>query len=364
MGLEFMLAKECKQQIPKNWLVSEKYDGYRSRYEPGLGFFSRNNNQFHAPDWFISIMPNYSLDGELWCGRDKFQSLAKIRKNKTNPDDWFDIKYVVYDLPDSNDIFSKRLIKLKNIVDCSKKKWYKIRTKLGKEYGLLDCPIIFAKQTPIESKKHFNMIYNNIIENKGEGVIIKNPDSHYEDLRSDNMLKYKPVYDSEAIIVDYKESKTNKNKIGAFICNPLENHGKYSTINYNLTFTVPGITDNIGSEPDLEHPIGSIITYQYSGKTDIGKPRFPRYQRKRNDIIILDKSNHEKEILKNIINILKSKMNKEKNNVYKFQAYSNAIESLKNYNTRIGISKKNLFQLSGIGKSISKQINDYLDSIN
>jgi len=57
-------------------------------------------------------------------------------------------------------------------------------------------------------------------------------------------------------------------------------------------------------------------------------------------------------------------MNKEINNVYKFQAYSNAIESLKNYNTRTGISKKNLFQLSGIGKSISKQINDYLDSIN
>ena len=146
-----------------------------------------------------------------------------------------------------------------------KEKWYKM-TKL-KSIRFTSCPIIYAKQIPIQSKKHFNIIYNDIIENKGEGVIIKNPDSYYEGLRSDNMLKYKPVYDSEAIIIDYRESKTSKNKIGAFICNPLENHGKYSTINYNLTFTVPGITDSIGSVP-LQHPIVLIITYQYFGKTD------------------------------------------------------------------------------------------------
>ena len=40
------------------------------------------------------------------------------------------------------------------------------------------------------------------------------------------MLKYKPAFDEEAIIIDYIPDKENtKGCLGAFVCRPLINHG-------------------------------------------------------------------------------------------------------------------------------------------
>ena len=44
--------------------------------------------------------------------------------------------------------------------------------------------------------------------------------------------------------------------------------------------------DAIRSTYKETHPIGTIISYECSGKTDKGKPRFGRYLRIRTDITI------------------------------------------------------------------------------
>ena len=38
------------------------------------------------------------------------------------------------------------------------------------------------------------------------------------------------------------------------------------------------------------HPVGTVITITHSGRTDSGKPRFARYMRIRDDVVIKDKA--------------------------------------------------------------------------
>ena len=116
MSIPFMLAKEYVEGMSKprsdenynppiGWFVSEKYDGYRSRFmgSPGGGkrFMSRQNKLFHSPNWFKEAMPpGVNLDGELWVGREDFQKMGIVRKKKPEPTEWVIVKYIVYDLPD------------------------------------------------------------------------------------------------------------------------------------------------------------------------------------------------------------------------------------------------------------------------
>ena len=57
--------------------------------------------------------------------------------------------------------------------------------------------------------------------------MIKDPDSFYEDERSNYMLKVKPEFDEEAEIVDYKLGMAVLGILGSFICAPLKNMDTY-----------------------------------------------------------------------------------------------------------------------------------------
>ena len=172
------------------------------------------------------------------------------------------------------------------------KRWENIRLTLDKKYHKLRCPLQFAKQTIIKDMNHFDELYNNIIENGGEGIMIKHPESEYENKRSDMLLKYKPSFDEEAIVIDYKEGKGKyKGLLGGFVCRPLINMNNYHIIdnNENHEFTISGMDDEVRKDYELTHPIGTIISLEHSGKTKLGKPRFARYIRKRDDILVENK---------------------------------------------------------------------------
>ena len=96
---QFMLAKEYTKDMkiprkvsegyapPVGWLLSEKYDGYRARWLPDQDLFlSRNGKPYIAPEWFKSAMPDENLDGELFAGREHFQSMGVVRKKSQR---WF-----------------------------------------------------------------------------------------------------------------------------------------------------------------------------------------------------------------------------------------------------------------------------------
>ena len=155
----------------------------------------------------------------------------------------------------------------------------------------IECPVKMATQTTIKSVEHMEELYKKVIEKGGEGIMLKCPNSMYEDKRSNYMLKVKPSFDEEAIIIDSKMGKGKyKNDLGAFICQPLINMDTYHLIDKdeNHEFSISGMDDEVRHNYEETHPVGTIISYEHSGKTDKGKPRFARYVRKRDDIIVKD----------------------------------------------------------------------------
>ena len=197
-----------------------------------------------------------------------------VRIKIPNPEEWLSIQYQVYDVIGENIPFVQRLKDLKKIVNFTQKAW-KIRLK-NEEFYLpneetIEPPLIFAQQTKIKSEEMMRKYYQNIIDNGGEGIIIKHPESLYENGRSSYMLKVKPAFDRECIIIDYKlgEGKYT-GLLGSFICKPLINHDTYMSIDNdeNHIFTLSGMDDKIRNNFQTTHPIGTIINYECSGFTD------------------------------------------------------------------------------------------------
>src|SRR3954452_19564330 len=90
------------------WWMSEKLDGVRA-YWDGKQFLSRQGNLFHAPDWFVEALPQTPLDGELWIGRKKFQRTVSVVRRQDKSDLWKEVRFVVFDAPQINDPFERRL---------------------------------------------------------------------------------------------------------------------------------------------------------------------------------------------------------------------------------------------------------------
>ena len=377
--MDFMLAKEYtpNMKLPKKlqdneppigWYMSEKLDGYRARYDPNtISFVSRQNKPFHSPIWFTNFIGDYHLDGELFCGRDDFQSMGVVRKKTPIDEEWKKIKYCVYDAPEIKSTFCERYQYLHGVIKQIEQNWNQYRLTLDSSYHTLPCPIVLLNQIQITSFENMEEFYKLVLSKGGEGIMLKHPGSEYTGKRSDFMLKYKPCFDSEAIIVNYTEgSGKYKSMLGAFVCKPLINKGNESSIDEDEThiFNISGMDDEIRQNFKSTHPIGTIITYEYSGKTGSGKPRFARYIRKRDDITVVEIDKTSTQDIQNCINILKKISSYEKfnGNNFKVKAYEKSIDSLKTLNNDSELISSKLLKLPGIGKSIAEKIEQIINT--
>lgn len=361
-NFKVMLAQEYVQGKHNviGWYESEKFDGYRAYFDPdGRQFYSRQGKKFNAPEWFIKAMPPKLLDGELWIGRECFQGMGAVRKKIPLDEEWLNITYQVYDIPNHPGTFKERLKELEKFVKLSATRWKKISKDLPYPMNGIPCPIVMAKQTIVKDLKHLDKLYKDITSKGGEGIMLKDPNSEYEGKRSKKLLKYKPAYDEEAVIIEHKMGEGKyKGYLGALICRPLKNHDTYSSVDLDddHIFSISGMDDAVRKSYKETHPIGTIISYEHSGKTDKGKPRFGRYTRIRTDIIVKE---HEEEPIEEvkyrIIEIFKILGNHEKNNgeSFKASAYFRAIKNIQGLDE---INEKSLKEVKGIGKSLCEKI--------
>ena len=270
---------------PIGWWVSEKFDGQRAVWD-GAKFVSRGSGSGdprvypYIPRWFIALMPpSIALDGELYLGRNSFSETTSILKTKKHSEEleihWTKIKFVVFDVI-NEDIYEKRKELLKEIVNerCDLWKYISLPPYLTKG----KCPLILTEQTLIKSNEQLKEIYNNLILQGAEGVMIR-ANVPYIPRRSKFMLKLKMEEDSECIIKGPHKPGTGKYKglLGSFRC---DFNGKI--------FYVSSMNDNIRKEylnPKSEwyHPDNTVITFAYNGLTAGGIPRHPRYKGIPND---------------------------------------------------------------------------------
>jgi len=246
------LAKTYQDNIDlKQYLVSEKLDGVRA-YWNGYQLISRQGNPYPAPAWFTKDFPKKALDGELWLGRQQFQTLLSIVKKKQAIDkEWKTVRYFVFDLPHSNKPFNQRLIKLEKTIYLSNSPYL----KAVKQYRLNDKTALLKE-------------LDRVVSIGAEGLMLHKADSYYQAGRNNDLLKVKPYYDAEATVIKHIGGK-----------------GKYTGLLGSLLVeTTEGVQFKIGSgfsDQQREYPprIGDIITYKYYGKTLKGIPRFASFLR-------------------------------------------------------------------------------------
>src|SRR5690606_22702892 len=81
------------------WLVSEKLDGGRARWD-GRALWTRSGNRIDAPGWFTRGWPPQPIDGELWIGRGQFQQVSDlVRALQRDDDGWRPVRFMAFDLP-------------------------------------------------------------------------------------------------------------------------------------------------------------------------------------------------------------------------------------------------------------------------
>ena len=238
--------------VVSDYLVSEKLDGVRARWN-GKQLTSRNGNVFASPIWFVSNFPEYALDGELWLGRGKYQQTVSVVSRQQPHDGWRDLKFMVFDLPDSPQPFWRRYEQMKNINDQSVTSYLNVIT-----------------QHRFASHSQLMGLFDEVLGRGGEGLMLHHKDALYREGRSTQLLKLKKFDDAEAVLIAYKNGNGKyKNMVGSL---------RLRMGNGQEFYVGSGLTDALRADPP---PLGSLITFRHQGFTDKGLPRFPVYLRQR-----------------------------------------------------------------------------------
>lgn len=235
--------------------VSEKLDGVRA-YWNGQELISRQGNTIHAPDWFTADFPTEALDGELWIGRHQFELVSGvIRQKQPNEEQWRQVRFMVFDMPNSPDIFTQRIVVTQKILDDSKSPYLQWVT----QYRVDDHQTLMAQ-------------LDKIVKEGGEGLMLRRGDSQYQAIRNDDLLKVKAYEDDEATVIAYTPGRGKYiGMMGALV---VENADK---VRFNIG---SGFSDEQRRNPPK---IGSTITYMYFGKTKNNLPRFASFIRIREE---------------------------------------------------------------------------------
>ena len=269
---------------PIGWWVSEKFDGQRAIWD-GQKFVSRGASGDprvypYVPRWFMACMPpGVALDGELFLARNSFSQTTSILKTKLKTGSqkeldnrWVDIEYRVFDVI-VDALYEERKELLKKIVEQRCEIWKLISVPFYLKKPA--CPLIFTEQFKIKSEKNLMELYDRLVSEDAEGVMIRAPGIPYIPRRTKLMLKMKLIQDSECVIMDYKQGEGKyQGVLGSFYCRD------------NTTqkmFYVGGMNDSIRknyNNPTSEyyHPRGTLVTYTFNGLTNDGIPRHPRYK--------------------------------------------------------------------------------------
>ena len=90
----------------------EKLDGVRGIWN-GENFYFRSVKRIYASKWFTENFSAQPKDGELWMERVTFERLSGIvRKNISDERDWKQMRYMLFELPESSGTFNERIHKI------------------------------------------------------------------------------------------------------------------------------------------------------------------------------------------------------------------------------------------------------------
>ena len=161
-----ILLRDWQGANPSGWLMSEKLDGWRMLWN-GSEFISRQGLVFDAPDWFKAGMPAVALDGELFAGRGRFNSMQALMR-----DGWHGLSFQVFDAPAHGGDFRQRYASLLDL-------------NLPAHCGVVE-------HVRCTGESHLMAFADGIVANGGEGAVIRDPKAKHEAGRSWTIQRWVP----------------------------------------------------------------------------------------------------------------------------------------------------------------------------
>jgi DNA ligase-1 len=251
-AMPVMLAKVAQSHIIySDYLASEKFDGVRAIWD-GESLRTRSGLTIPAPAWFTQGLGNVVVEGELWMGRGRFDDVsALVRRKQTEDKVWEQVAFKLFDMPHHPGVFSERVDALNVLVERLNHDWVE---SVERFYFL----------TEMEAKSALD----ELVAEGGEGLMLNRKNAVYQANRTDAILKLKPKWDDEAKVVGYSEGKGKYTGMMGALVVEWEN-GRQFKIGTGF------------SDLDRKAPpeLGTLVTFEYSGFTSKGLPRFARFVR-------------------------------------------------------------------------------------
>ena len=238
--------------------VQRKYDGTRCVAIPGKGLFSRNRKGYphlsHIVDEINQLPPGYVLDGELYSDTLTFQEIVGIVKRETlqkgDAEKQLQIQYHVYDI--IND-----------------KPYHERLSMLQTMFGAHPFRHIIPVKTDVcDSQEKMKELHDQYVAEGYEGIMLRNKNGPYKQVRSPDLQKYKCFEDAEYEVVDYKEGEGQEAGCVIWVCKTDE--GKVFHCRPRGTREDRALQFQHGADF-----VGKKLTVRYQELTDTKLPRFP-----------------------------------------------------------------------------------------
>jgi len=227
------------------WYASDKLDGQRAFWDGGVsrgkekrivpwanmnqrheqictGLWSRLGNVIAAPDWWLDKLPREELlDGELYIGPRTFEALRSIVGTHV-PDEieWKRVKYYVIDQPAvscfgtegriNNPQFS-RMIDDQLVYDFLEHgpgalPFYTDTLEKLKRFE--NDVLVLHMQIKLcygedDAREQMERMMERVLNNHGEGLILRDPGAYWIPHRVKSLLKYKPFSESEGTVIGF-----------------------------------------------------------------------------------------------------------------------------------------------------------------
>jgi DNA ligase-1 len=244
-----------RERSPAGFAVSEKLDGVRAVWD-GERMRFRSGRPLAAPPWLLAALPSEPLDGELWLGRGRFDSLSAIVRSKLEDgSNWQSVRYMVFDMPAQPGSFAQRYARLQDLVSAAAQPWLQaVEQVQGGDAATLE------------------RYLRELTQAGGEGLVLHRWDAPWQPGRSQAVYKFKLQPDAEATVLAYLPGKGKyTGGTGALLVESAQ----------GVRFAIgSGLSDAQRADPP---PVGAQVTYRYRGLTPSGVPRFATLLRVREE---------------------------------------------------------------------------------
>jgi DNA ligase-1 len=269
-----LLARLKKIDFKKGVLVQNKYNGHRcvARMEAGkVVLRTRTGKLYYSVphinkdlEPFFDAFPDAVLDGELFNNelRTKLSEISEILRLEELTSDEAKrsenlIRFYVYDGYNLTD-------------ELDQESDYALRKQFIDKNLPKHCKYVPAVKTDwAYSMVEVDKIYNEYLADEQEGAIIRLPHSPYENKRSNNLLKYKPLDDDEGIITKIEQGTGDWTGAATVI------YLKWKGKEFKGTFK--GKYEKRAEILKKPAPyLNTPLTFLYNGLTSYGVPNYAR----------------------------------------------------------------------------------------